>query len=166
MGIFALAITMFPVQLVHADIIFTLASDTLSDVRGGVVVFDGTLTNSGTDDVFLNGVVSFISSPDLTVDDQPFFLNTPLFLPPNGGTFTGELFDVAISSAAAIGAYTGSFTIQGGADAEAFDSLATANFSVEVVSASQIPEPSTIILLTTMGLLLGGFVGVRRIGPA
>jgi hypothetical protein len=111
----------------------TLASSAQGGVQGGIVEFTGTLTNTAATNVFLNGALGIISSSDLTVDNQPFFLNTPLSLPP-GGSFTGNLFNVDIGLHAALNTFQGSFTIQGGADANAFDMLASAPFSVTVAA--------------------------------
>src|SRR5215213_7553850 len=131
--IFAL-LTVWPVRPANADgLVFTLANSAQSGVQGGVVEFSGTLTNTAATDVFLNGAVGAISSSDLTVDNQPFFLNAPLFLPP-GGSFTGNLFNVDIGLQAALNTFQGSFTIQGGADANAFDTLASEPFSVTVTA--------------------------------
>jgi len=87
-------------------------------------------------------------------DNEPFFVNAPLFLPP-GGSFTGHLFNVAIEPQAAVGTLPGSFTIQGGTDADAFDTLASATFSVSV----SVPTPFTAFttkleLYTLMAALL------------
>jgi hypothetical protein len=148
--IFALAMTMWPVQLAHASSLgFTLASDTLFGGQGGVVAVKGTLTNTDAADVFLNGVLSFISLSGLTVDDQPFFLNTPLFLSP-GESFTGEVFAVDIEPQAAVGTYQGSFTIQGGADANAFDTLSSVTFAVQVAIDTTPPTLTVSTNPTTL----------------
>src|SRR5215831_16005151 len=133
--VFAL-MTVCSVGAAQADgLVFTLSFSGQSGIPGGIVAFNGTLTNTGATDIFLNGVVSLVSSSVLSVDDQPFFLNTPLFLPA-GGSFTGHLFSVDISAQAAVGTFQGSFTIQGGADAGAFDTLASSSFSVTVSAAT------------------------------
>jgi len=158
----ALVMTIWSVRLAHTGSFdFTLASDTLSGAPGSVVTFNGTLTNTSMADIFLNGVLSFIPPPDLTVDDQPFFLNTPLFLPP-GESFTGELFNVNIGPQAAANTYHGHFTIQGGVDATTFDTLASANFSVQVTSPAAVPEPGTIALFVTGCLGLLGYGWLHR----
>ena len=150
MVICTLVVTIWLVRPAHANsVVFTPVTNTQRGVQGGVVAFHGTLMNTGTANVFLNGVVSFISSSDLPVDNEPFFVNAPLFLPP-GGSFTGHLFNVAIEPQAAVGTLPGSFTIQGGTDADAFDTLASATFSVSV----SVPTPFTAFT-TKLELTMG-----------
>ncbi len=100
--------------------------------------FTGTLSNPTTGDVFLNGDLSVLE-PTLTLDDSPFFTFSPLFLP-GGGAYTGPFFDVLVGPSILPGSYSGSFIIQGGADAMAFENLATQDFTVDVV-ATTVPEP-------------------------
>jgi hypothetical protein len=65
-----------------------------------------------------------------------------LFLAP-GDSFTGELFDIDIPSYASLGDYPdGYFEIDGGADGNASNFLASVNFDVSVT-----PEPGGAILL-------------------
>jgi len=116
------------------------------------LTFIGTITNPGASDVFLNGTLSLIPV-GLHVDDDPFFLNTPLFLAP-GGSFMGELFDVDIAADTAPGTYPGSLAILGGADGNSFDNLASVVFSVTVGGVSTVPEPNAILLFAT-ALLIG-----------
>lgn len=125
------------------SLILTLTPDTLNGVPDGSYTFSGSITNSDVIDVFLNGALSSVSSPDLTVDDQLFFLNTPLFLSPNE-TFLGDIFTVNVGLNTPAGLHHGTFEIQGGVDANSFDTLASAGFAVNV---AMTPEPSTIILI-------------------
>ena len=99
--------------------------------------FSGTLSNPTSADVFLNGDLSFLDQ-SLTLDDSPFFNFAPLSLAA-GGEYSGPFFDVVVSPATPSGTYAGTFTIQGGADGNTFDNLATANFTVDVTGAS-VPE--------------------------
>src|SRR5262249_40769530 len=128
----ALVTSLVPGRAAHGDLLFTLASDTLFGGPGGSVAVNGTLTNTGAAPVFLNGALSFLPPPDLGVDDEPWFLNPPPSLFP-GASFTGTLFAVDVGPEAGVGTYEGSFTIQGGADEDAFDTLASVTFSVQVV---------------------------------
>lgn len=124
-----------------ADVLnFALTPAVLSAPAGQVtnLEFIGTLSNPSTGDVFLNDDVSALD-PALTLDDSPFFTFSPLFLP-GGGTYTGPFFDVLVDPSILLGSYSGSFTIQGGAGAMAFDNLATQDFIVRVV-ATAVPEP-------------------------
>ncbi len=51
----------------------------------------------------------------------------------------------------------GKYTIQGGADPETFDDIATEDFTVDVGSTSTTPEPNSLLLLAT-GLVMLAFV--------
>jgi hypothetical protein len=104
-------------------------------------------------DVFLNSDSTNVDFP-LTLDDSPFILNFPLFLAP-GGSFTGDLFTVAVPTFAAFGQYQGFFEIEGGADNGASNLLASVNFQV-----TNAPEPGGIVLLL-IGLT-GLAVALRR----
>jgi hypothetical protein len=110
------------------------------------------LTNTGA--VFLNSDTVNIDFP-LTVDDTPFFLNFPLSLAP-GASFTGQIFTVTVPNFAQPNVtYHGFFEIDGGADPNTFDPLASATFTV-----TPVPEPATALLLTG-ALLLAGAVSLR-----
>jgi hypothetical protein len=125
----------------------SLANPTEFAPPGTVLSFTATvstpLTNTG--DVYLNADSTTVDSP-LTLDDAPFFSNFPLFLAP-GGSFTGVLFTVDVPLSAALNvAYNGSFEIDGGADNNAVDDLASVTFKVTAIAT---PEPSSVILLLT-----------------
>lgn len=95
--------------------------------------------------VFLNGDSFNVDGP-ITLDDSDFFANFPLSLAP-GDTFTGDLFELDVPAGTLDGTYLGSFTLLGGADGSAQNTLGTVDFSLTV------PEPSSI------SLLLAAFVG-------
>jgi hypothetical protein len=147
-GIVALVFALASVGAAHADAVLSFTAPTLNIAAGGTVEFDGTLTNTGTEDLYLNGDVIILNYPDLTDDDSPFFADSPLFLSP-GDSYTGPFIDVTADATIASGSYDGSYTIQGGADPETFDDIATENFTVDVGSSSITPEPNSLLLLAT-----------------
>jgi len=162
-------------HLASADVIFNLTPATLPAAPGGMASFTGTLQNTGSSDVFLNGDLSVLPSfPLLTIDDSPFFNNAPLFLDPagdpsGGDSYSGPFFNIVVDPSTPTGPYTGSFTVQGGGDSNTFDNLSMQTFEVDVGSASPsnpspgptgTPEPGTLITLT--GGLAGLAVRLRR----
>ncbi|MGD0859512.1 MAG: PEP-CTERM sorting domain-containing protein [Terracidiphilus sp.] len=160
----ALAIAATFAGAARADAILDLTPPTLDTAAGGTVEFAGTLTNTGDADLYLNGDVVILPYPDLTVDDSPFFNNSPLFLSPGDG-YTGPFIDVTVDPATPSGSYSGSYTIQGGTDPNAFDNLATAGFTVNVGEVTATPEPNTTLLIASgLAALAGGLRKRRKIG--
>jgi len=151
----------------YADTVtFSLSNPNQTVVAGGTVTFQATVTadagNSGT--IFLNTDTFNGTNPlnpgDVYVDDTDFFNNFfPLSFNP-GDSITDALFTVTLPSTAPVGYdFTGTFQLQGGNDFATFDDFGTVNFSVTVVPASPIPEPSSLMLL---GTGLAGVFGVCK----
>jgi hypothetical protein len=140
----------------YADTLtFTLtksAQETLT--TGGSVTYDATVFAPSTNlaPIFLNGDSFNITAP-VTLNDNDFFNNFPLSLAP-GASFTGDLFVLTAPPGIPYGIYLGTFTLEGGANGNATNTLGTVNFSLAAV-----PEPSSIVLsLTgTAGLAWAGF---------
>ena len=113
----------------RADVLtLTLDQPNLSVTAGVSVEFSGSLSNPGATDIFLNGDEISLNQ-SLFVDDSPFFTFAPLFLSP-GQTYTGPFFNVFAGLNATPGLYSGSFSVDGGADANAR--------SAEELSAGQV----------------------------
>jgi hypothetical protein len=142
--IFGLMTTLALSLPVSADTLnLSLAMPSQAAEPGSTLIFIATVSAPGANaaDVFLNEDSTSVQYP-LTLDDSPFFSNFPLFLAP-GDSFTGELFDIDIPSYASFGDYpNGYFEIDGGADDNASNFLASVNFDVDVT-----PEPGGAILL-------------------
>jgi hypothetical protein len=146
---------------VHADSVsIALTQASQSSTPGSTVTFDATLVNlSSTDTIFLNGDSSATSSLLLTVDDTPFLTNFPLSLGPGASSGPFAFFSVLIDPSTPAGIYDfNQFSLLGGLDGSAFDTLGTAGFSVTVTPAVAVPEPGEISLLFVTSLILvGGF---------
>ena len=146
MSYYALVIAVAFMGATHADAVLTFTPSTLSTASGGTVEFDGTLTNTGAYDLYLNGDTISPLFPGLTVDDSPFIFFGPMYLAA-GDSFTGAFIDVTADAATPSGSYNGTYTIQGGTDSNTFDDIATADFTLDV--GSPVPEPNPILLLVT-----------------
>jgi hypothetical protein len=122
------ALLLFAATL-RADVVFTLTPAVQYGARSNAVVFTGTLSNTSlTGDVFLNDIQITIPS-ELTAQSNAFFVNVPGILSP-GQTYTDIVFAVGINSNAPVGNYSGTVTIQGGADIFATGNLASQSFQV------------------------------------
>lgn len=147
-ALISLALTLSVGTAAYAQVSLQIQPSPQSGNPGSLLSYNGTVTNLGTAEVFLNSGVYSLAGTGLTLNESPFFNNFPLSLT-SGQTFTGILFTVQIGTSAAPGLYNGTFTIQGGLTDTTFDNLVTQNFSVGVNGAA--PEPATVSLL-----LLGG----------
>ncbi len=139
----------------HADsITFTLTNPTGYVVHtGGSLTFDATVSapTSNSAPVFLNGDSFNVTAP-VTLDDSDFFNDFPLSLAP-GASFTGDLFVLTVPPNSPFGTFLGTFTLEGGANGSASNTLGTDSFALITT-----PEPSSIVLLLT------GMAGLTRAG--
>jgi hypothetical protein len=147
---FMIAFAAVPAFANAATLDLTLDSLVQVGNPNSLLVFNGTLTNTSGIELFLNGANSNIDYSELLVDFTPFWSNAPFSLL-DQEIYSGPLFSVGISNIALPGDYFGSFEIQGGMDSNASDILASGDFQVTV---SEVPEPSSGILLGTILLPL------------
>jgi hypothetical protein len=159
-GIFVLIIAAVSVSAARADATLTFTPSTLSTTPGGTVEFDGTLTNTGTFDLYLNGDSFDLEYSDLTVDDSPFIFSGPMLLSA-GESFSGAFIDVTADAATPSGSYSGTYTIQGGTDANTFDDIAMEDFTIDIGAMTPISEPNPFLLLAT-GLAIIALVRSAR----
>ena len=146
----AAVLTLAWATTLRADSIdITLTETSQTATAGTTITFDATITNlSSTDTIFLNGDSSTTSSPFLTVDDAPFLTNFPLSLDPNQASGPFALFNVLIDPNTPAGTYDlNLFSILGGLDGNASDTIGAADFSVTVVGPVLTPEPGSLALV-------------------
>jgi hypothetical protein len=144
----ALALVLYTASAATAQVILSFSSAAQVGAPGSTVTFSGSISNIGSSTVFLNSDAFTLTGTGLTLDDSLYFANAPLSLDPGISTGTIGLFTVAIDPATGVGSYPGSFSVLGGADSNAQDTLATAPFTVGVASpSSATPEPGALALL-------------------
>ena len=128
----------------YSALVLTLSPSAQTGQPGEAIIFGGTLQNTGLADLFLNDLALTFTPPAgtyLIEDHNFFFANVPGVLLP-GETYNGPIFSLLIVAGTPLGTYTGSATVQGGADPDALDALAIGPFSVTVA-----PEPATFGLI-------------------
>ena len=117
----------------QADLTMVLSSSVENSATGTSLVFSALLTNtSSTDPIYLNDIQATFSGPSpsgAALHSNSYFSNVPGILMP-GETYNGEVFRVAMASAAANGDYSGTVTLIGGSDVFGTTTLASANFTV------------------------------------
>ena len=137
-----------------------LTLSSVSGVPGSEVTVYGTITNTGSGDVYLNNEnFTLGSSYFLNGDITDFFLNAPLSLGPDSDSGLIALFTFDIAPGTPGGTYGGNYLdILGGPGSSDQNLLASAEFSVAVESTA-VPEPGTIGLIV---LGLAGAILLRR----
>lgn len=160
----------------HGTPIVTLTLDPSdqSVEQGGTLTFAGTFDVSGDPDpIFLAGDSFNVSlgfvfdapAPDsLFVSDAPFFAGPPQ-IDFAGSPWHFDLFTVDVGALVVPGDYIGTFNVLGGTDPSLTDPVASAEFKITVTESSSItpvPEPATIVLLSTGVATLGIRRRLRR----
>jgi hypothetical protein len=147
------------------DIAFDHSSQTGSP--GDTLVFFGTLTNTGSDTVFLNSDSLNLSGfPLSSITD--LFANVPLSLA--GGANSGDikLFDIVIPNAFPSGGNAGNYALLGGGMSD-LNIVGAADLTVKVEGISSVPEPSfrtflilVLALLAVVRWVAEGKIAINR----
>ena len=153
---FLAGIVLWSAGICHADTIeITLTPTLLSGFPGSTITFSGTLCNTSASTLFLNSAGINLSDgfTPADLDTGPFFANAPASLAAGGSTPTIGLFAIDIPNPFAEGLYQGAFSVLGGVNANAQDTLGSADFRVQVAVTS-VPEPSSSLALLVVGIAL------------
>ena len=143
-----------------AQLTLSLANPSQTVKSGETASFTGTLTNTGSGTIFLNG--DDLGILGLSSDDTPFIKNAPFSLDA-GTAYTGALFNVTVDSFVVPNTYTGSFSILGGQDSLTYDSIALQPFFVTVPQDVPVPEAASVFSFGLLLLLgIGGAAWSRR----
>jgi hypothetical protein len=159
LGLIAFFAAILPGTLRADSTQLTLTS--VSGSAGQVVTVDGTISNTGSSLINLNGE-NFTLGSDLNFlngDVTDFLNNAPLFLAGDTNSGLIALFSFEIAPGTAPGMYSGnSLQILGGPGGSDFLEIASASFTINV-KGTAVPEPASL-LLVCVGLL--GVVGTSR----
>ena len=156
----ALCLVFLASKNVNADpVTFTLTNPNQIGTVGSVLTFMGSLTNVAAPTATISGD-NFNGLPvTLTLDDTPFVVN---FL---GQSITAastlgplSVFTVTIEAGAVPGIYNGVFSVLFDSDGGSGQETNFQTFSITVQGETPVPEPMTLLLLSSG---LAGIVGVK-----
>ena len=162
----------------RAQFVMTLPAAPLviDAANGGTATFTATLTNNNAYALYLNSDTFTLFSP-ATLDDtlfQTYFVTPPNNAPQpmlaaNGGTITLSLFTISLPAGLTPGSlYSGTITLQGGADPFASDNLDTEQFAARAVTPAApppaVPEPGSMALLAGLSAAGVGWTARRKSG--
>ena len=150
-----------------AQLTVTIPTQTASRPLSGTSFAEvsGTITNTGADPLYLSNFA--VSDPLGFGNVIPFYLqqmlaNGPYILAP-GASASGVLFSAAILPELEYAPSTlpGAFRVVGGATRFSTEASGQTNWTLNLASASTVPEPATLALSAT-GLLAIGAPARRR----
>lgn len=162
----ALLLAVLPLTTAQADPVLTLSTPSQAGFPGSTVNFFGTISNSGDSPITVDLIfASLIAPPEaFTVDVSPFFLSTGYAAAGSelvghrlgAGANTGEilLFSVNVDPLARL---ILDFAFPG--DVFVTDTNGTQSNVAAYTAAATVPEPTTMVLLSTG---LAGAAALRR----
>jgi hypothetical protein len=133
------ALALLTAAPVRADLTLSMTPSAQSGLVNNEIFLIGTLTNTSlTTNLFLNSLqitLTGAATNYLTADTNAFFANVPGILQ-SGENYNDAVFAVAVNASAHPGSFSGTVTIQGGADVFSTNNLATQAFQVSVPPAA------------------------------
>ncbi len=125
---------------VAAALSLQLAPANVASAPGGVMVFQGMLTNtSATDKLFLNNIDATLvgtAATKVVLKSNAFYANVPGILLP-GESYNGPLFQMKLEASSLDGDYSGTILLQGGADIFATGTLTSNSFTLLATPVEQ-----------------------------
>jgi hypothetical protein len=156
---------MFIAVTARADVLaVNFVNSDLSGAPGDVLTFSGTIENTGSDPLYINGigVTGLGGIPPDNIDYTDFIVEGPIDSIDGGGSFGPfDFFTVTIPNPFSAGDLDGTVNFEGGSTTDDQELLGSADFGVQVTEGSPatVPEPASIWLLVTAA---AAAMGVRR----
>ena len=155
------ALVLPPAAPARAGLALLMPPSAQSGLVNNEIFLTGTLTNTSlTTNLFLNSVqitLTGAATNYLTVDTNAFFANVPGILQP-GENYSDAVFAIAVNASAHPGSFSGTVTIQGGADVFSTNNLAAQAFQVSVPPAAVGMTRNGNILILSWPSPPAGFV--------
>jgi hypothetical protein len=133
------ALSLMAALPLRAELALSMTPAASSGLTNDEIFLTGTLTNTSlATNIFLNSIqitLDGTATNFLTADTNVFFANVPGILLP-GENYNDVVFAVAVNTSALPTNFTGTVTIQGGADIFSTNNLASQTFQVSVPPAA------------------------------